>query len=139
MYRSGTGHMDTPQNLLLRSPNRAEAQMAHQGSARRPNLGLNVRPPEEADMILGHHRHVLVQVVTAVAHDVPKDKFRSTSSGSGAVAACSLQRCKPVWGCNGRKQPPARRDSLQVRGVWVFGNLVKGFSAFWPFCCWLLE
>ena len=101
--------------------------------------GSNVRLPEEANVILGHRRHVLAQVVTAVAHDVLKDKFRSTSSGSGAVAACSLWRCKPVWGCDGCKQPPARQDSPQVHGVWVFGNLVKGFSAFWPFCCWLLE
>ena len=40
-------------------------------------------------MILGHHRHVLAQVFTAVAHDEQKDKSRSTSSGSGAVAARS--------------------------------------------------
>ena len=63
----------------LRSSNRAEAQTARQGSVRRPNLGLNVRLPEEADVILGHHRHVLAQVVPAVAHDVPKDHVRMTS------------------------------------------------------------
>ena len=50
--------------------------MAHQGSARCPDLGLNVRPPEEAEVILGHHRHILAQVVP---HDVPKDRVEMTS------------------------------------------------------------
>ena len=73
----------------LQSSNRAEAQTARQGSVRHPDLGLNIRPPEEANVILGHCRHVLVQVITAVAHDVPKDKSCPTSSGSGAVDAHS--------------------------------------------------
>ena len=73
----------------LRSSNRAEAQTARQGSVRRPDLDLNVHPPEEANVILGHHRHVLVQVVTMVTHNMLKDKSRSTSSGSGAIAVRS--------------------------------------------------
>ena len=63
----------------LRSSNRADAQTVRQGSVRRPDLGLNVRPPEEAEVILGHHRQILAQVDPAVAHDMPKDRVGMTS------------------------------------------------------------
>ena len=110
--------------------------MARQGSARCPDLGLNVRLPEEADVIFGHHRHVLAQVVTVVAHDVPKDKSRSTSSGSGAVAVRSLWRCMGL-----RWAQTAASEMRFVASAWGLGvwELSEGIQCVLAICCWLLE